>query len=155
MFWKKLLVVFCFAESLFLEMEVMKIVIMGCGRVGAQLAGLLDTDGHKVTVLDIDAHSFRRLPPSFGGTALLGDGTDEEMLKKAGITEADAFVAVTQGDNRNVMAAQIAKHVFNVPKVVCRIYDPLRKDVYEALGLEAISPTTVFAQLLRDKLLAM
>ena len=145
----------CFAESLFLEMEVMKIVIMGCGRVGAQLAGLLDTDGHKVTVLDIDAHSFRRLSPSFGGTALLGDGTDEEMLKKAGIAEADAFVAVTQGDNRNVMAAQIAKHVFNVPKVVCRIYDPLRKDVYEALGLEAISPTTVFAQLLRDKLLAM
>ena len=154
MFWKKLLAVFCFAESLFLEMKVMKIVIMGCGRVGAQLAGLLDTDGHKVTVLDIDAHSFRRLPPSFGGTALLGDGTDEEMLKKAGIAEADAFVAVTQGDNRNVMAAQIAKHVFSVPKVVCRIYDPLRKDVYEALGLEAISPTTVFAQLLRDKLLA-
>jgi len=77
------------------------------------------------------------------------------MLKKAGITEAGAFVAVTQGDNRNVMAAQIAKHIFNVPKVLCRIYDPLRKDVYEALGIEAISPTTVFAQLLRDKLLAM
>jgi len=93
------------------------------------------------------------LPPSFGGTALVGDGTHEEMLRKAGIGEADAFVAVTQGDNRNVMAAQIAKHVFNVPKVLCRIYDPLRKDVYEALGLEAVSPTTVFAQLLRDKLL--
>jgi trk system potassium uptake protein TrkA len=77
------------------------------------------------------------------------------MLKKAGIAEADAFVTVTQGDNRNVMAAQIAKHIFNVPKVLCRIYDPLRKDVYEALGIEAISPTTVFAQLLRDKLLAM
>jgi trk system potassium uptake protein TrkA len=75
------------------------------------------------------------------------------MLRKAGIGEADAFVAVTQGDNRNVMAAQIAKHVFNVSKVLCRIYDPLRKDVYEALGLEAVSPTTVFAQLLRDKLL--
>lgn len=132
----------------------MKIVIMGCGRVGAQLAGLLDADGHKIIVLDVDAHSFRRLPPSFGGTALVGDGTDEEMLRKAGVGEADAFVAVTQGDNRNVMAAQIAKHVFNVPKVLCRIYDPLRKDVYEALGLEAVSPTTVFAQLLRDKLLA-
>ena len=132
----------------------MKIVIMGCGRVGAQLAGLLDADGHKITVLDVDAHSFRRLPPSFGGTALVGDGTDEEMLRKASVGESDAFVAVTQGDNRNVMAAQIAKHVFNVPKVLCRIYDPLRKDVYEALGLEAVSPTTVFAQLLRDKLLA-
>jgi trk system potassium uptake protein TrkA len=130
-----------------------KIIIMGCGRVGAQLASLLDAEGHKVTVLDIDAHSFRRLPPSFGGTALVGDGTDEEMLRKAGITEADAFVAVTQGDNRNVMGAQIAKNIFNVPRVICRIYDPLRKDVYEALGLEAISPTTVFAQLLRDKLL--
>ena len=131
----------------------MKIIIMGCGRVGAQLASLLDADGHKITVLDIDAHSFRRLPPSFGGTALVGDGTDEEMLKKAGIAEADAFVAVTQGDNRNVMGAQIAKNIFNVRRVICRIYDPLRKDVYEALGLEAVSPTTVFAQLLRDKLL--
>jgi trk system potassium uptake protein TrkA len=130
-----------------------KIIIMGCGRVGAQLASLLDAEGHQVTVLDIDAHSFRRLPPSFGGTALVGDGTDEEMLRKAGITEADAFVAVTQGDNRNVMGAQIAKNIFNVPRVICRIYDPLRKDVYEALGLEAVSPTTVFAQLLRDKLL--
>jgi trk system potassium uptake protein TrkA len=131
-----------------------KIIIMGCGRVGAQLASLLDAEGHQVTVLDIDAHSFRRLPPSFGGTALVGDGTDEEMLRKAGITEADAFVAVTQGDNRNVMGAQIAKNIFNVLRVICRIYDPLRKDVYEALGLEAVSPTTVFAQLLRDKLLA-
>ena len=131
----------------------MKVIIMGCGRVGAQLASLLDAEGHKVTVLDIDAHSFRRLPPSFGGTALVGDGTDEEMLRKAGITEADAFVAVTQGDNRNVMGAQIAKNIFNVQRVICRIYDPLRKDVYEALGLEAVSPTTVFAQLLRDKLL--
>jgi len=130
-----------------------KVIIMGCGRVGAQLASLLDAEGHQVTVLDIDAHSFRRLPPSFGGTALVGDGTDEEMLRKAGITEADAFVAVTQGDNRNVMGAQIAKNIFNVQRVICRIYDPLRKDVYEALGLEAVSPTTVFAQLLRDNLL--
>ena len=140
--------------SRWLERIIMKIIIMGCGRVGAQLASLLDADGHQITVLDIDAHSFRRLPPSFGGTALVGDGTNEEMLRKAGITEADAFVAVTQGDNRNVMGAQIAKNIFNVQRVICRIYDPLRKDVYEALGLEAISPTTVFAQLLRDKLLA-
>ena len=133
----------------------MNVVIMGCGRVGAQLASLLDAEGHGVTVLDVDDYSFRRLPPTFGGTALVGDGTDEEMLKKAGIEEADAFVAVTQGDNRNVMAAQIAKRIFSIPKVVCRIYDPLRKDIYESLGLEAISPTTVFAQILKDKLLAM
>ena len=125
---------------------------MGCGRVGAQLASLLDTDGHKVTILDIDAYSFRRLPPTFSGTALVGDGIDEDVLKKAGIERADAFIAVTQGDNRNVMAAQIAKHVFNVPRVLCRIYDPLRKDLYEMLGLEAISPTTVFAHLLKERL---
>ncbi len=130
----------------------MKVVIMGCGRVGGQLAGLLAADGHTVTVLDIDAYSFRRLPPEFNGTALIGNGIDEEVLKKAGIEEADAFVAVTQGDNRNVMAAQIAKHIFNVPKVICRIYDPLRRELYSSLGLEAISPTTVFAQILKEKL---
>jgi trk system potassium uptake protein TrkA len=130
----------------------MKVVIMGCGRVGAQLAGLLDTDGHSVTILDTDAYSFRRLPPTFSGTALIGNGLNEEVLKKAGIEEADAFVAVTQGDNRNVMASQIAKHIFNVPKVVCRIYDPLRQELYNTLGLETFSPTTIFAQMLREKL---
>jgi trk system potassium uptake protein TrkA len=125
---------------------------MGCGRVGAQLAMLLDREQHEISVLDIDAYSFRRLSPDFSGTALLGNGIDEEVLKRAGIEEADAFVAVTQGDNRNVMAAQIAKHIFNVPKVVCRIYDPLRQELYKILGLEAISPTTVFAQILKEKL---
>ncbi len=130
----------------------MKVVIMGCGRVGARLAALLDADGHTVTVLDTDSYSFRRLSPEFGGAALLGNGIDEEALKRAGIEEADVFVAVTQGDNRNVMAAQIAKHIFNVPKVVCRIYDPLRQELYQTLGLEAISPTTIFAQILREKL---
>ena len=129
----------------------MNVVIMGCGRVGAQLAALLEEDGHKVTILDRDTYSFRRLPSAFKGTPLVGDGTDEESLKKAGIEEADAFVAVTQGDNRNVMAAQIAKDVFNVPKVVCRIYDPLREELYHTLGLETISPTKIGAQLLRDK----
>ena len=129
----------------------MNVVIMGCGRVGAQLAELLEEAGHKVTILDRDAYSFHRLPSSFNGTPLVGDGTDEESLKKAGIEEADAFVAVTQGDNRNVMAAQIAKEVFNVPKVVCRIYDPLREEIYHTLGLDTISPTKVGAQLLRDK----
>ncbi len=130
----------------------MKVVIMGCGRVGAQLAGLLDADGHSVTILDTDAYSFRRLPPKFGGTALIGNGINEEALKKAGIEEADAFVAVTQGDNRNVMATQIAKHIFNVPKVICRIYDPLRQELYSTLGLETFSPTTIFAQILKEKL---
>ena len=130
----------------------MKVVIMGCGRVGGRLAGLLESDGHAVTILDTDAYSFRKLPPNFKGTALVGNGLDQEVLKRAGIETADAFVVVTQGDNRNVMAAQIAKHVFNVPKVVCRIYDPLRQELYSTLGLETLSPTTIFAQMLREKL---
>ncbi len=130
----------------------MKIIIMGCGRVGGRLASLLDEDGHEVTVLDTDTYSFRWLPASFGGTALFGNGIDEEALKKAGIEDADMFVALTQGDNRNVMACQIAKHIFNVPRVMCRIYDPLREEMYSALGLETISPTKIFAQLLREKI---
>jgi len=130
----------------------MKIVIMGSGRVGAQLAGLLDAEGHQVTVLDTDAYSFRRLPADFSGTALVGNGLDQASLIKAGIEEADVFVAVTQGDNRNVMAAQIAQHIFNVPKVICRIYDPLRQELYQTLGIEAISPTTIFAQILKEKI---
>lgn len=130
----------------------MKVVIMGCGRVGSQLASLLDTDGHDVTILDINEYSFRRLAPTFKGTALLGNGTEEDSLKRAGIEEADAFVAVTQGDNRNVMAAQICKHIFKVPRVICRLYDPLRQELYTTLELEAFSPTTIIAQMLREKL---
>ena len=125
---------------------------MGSGRVGSQLAALLDSDGHQVVILDTDEYSFRRLPPTFKGTALLGDGTDDEVLEKAGLREADAFVVVTQGDNRNIMAAQIAKHIFNVPKIICRIYDPLRRDLYSTLGIEAFSPTTIFARMLRQQL---
>ena len=135
----------------------MKVVIMGCGRVGAWLARLLDADGHQITILDNDPYSFRRLnfprqPSEFKGTALVGNGTDQEALKRAGIKEADVFFALTQGDNRNVMACQIAKHIFNVPRVICRIYDPLRQEMYSDLGLEAISPTVVFAQMLKEKL---
>ena len=130
----------------------MDVVIMGCGRVGAELAHLLDAEGHKVTILDIDPSGFDRLEPNFHGTALLGDATDEEVLAKANIAEADAFVALTREDDKNAMAAQIAKQIFNVPKVICRIYDPLREEFYESLGLEGISPTVVFARLLKEKL---
>lgn len=125
---------------------------MGSGRVGARLAGLLDADGHQVTVLDIEPYSFRRLPPDFEGTALVGNGIDQQALRRAGIEEADVFIALTQGDNRNVMAAQIAKHIFNVPRVMCRIYDPLRNELYSTLGLETFSPTTVFADMLKEKI---
>jgi len=131
----------------------MKVVIMGCGRVGGRLAGLLDDEGHKVAILDLDDYSFRRLPPEFGGTALVGNGTDEDALKKAGIEKADAFIALTQGDNRNIMACQIAKHIFNVPRVLCRTYDPLRRELFGSLGIETFSPTTIFAQMIKEQLL--
>ena len=130
----------------------MKIVIMGCGRVGSRLAGLLDIEGHDVIIIDTDAYSFRRLPAEFGGNALVGNGMDEDSLRKAGIEDADAFIALTQGDNRNVMAAQIAGHIFKVPRVLCRIYDPLRRELFNSLGIEAFSPTTIFAQMLKEKL---
>jgi trk system potassium uptake protein len=131
----------------------MKIVIMGCGRVGSHLANSLDAEGHDITILDIDAYSFDRfLSPEFHGTALLGSGTDEEVLRNAEIEKADAFIAVAHGDNRNVMACQIAKHIFRVSKVICRIYDPQRRDLYMLLGIDAVSPTTLVAQSLREKL---
>lgn len=131
----------------------MKVVIMGCGRVGAQLAVALDREGHDVTVLDIRQEAFsKRLPADFGGRAIVGNGIDMDSLRRAGIQGADGFIAVTQGDNRNVMAAQIAQHLFNVPHVVCRIYDPIREEIYHSLGLETISPTRVGAQLLKEAL---
>ena len=130
----------------------MKVLVMGCGRLGAHLAGLLDADGHKVTILDTDSYSFRRLPPDFHGTALVGNGVDEEALRKAGIQEMDVFVALSDGDNRNIMAVQIAKHMFNVPRVICRLYDPLRQEVFDTLGLETFSPTTIFAQMLVSRI---
>lgn len=130
----------------------MKVLIMGCSRTGARLASLLDMDGHEVTVIDLDAYSFRRLPTSYGGKALVGNGTDEESLKRCGIEEVDTFLALTQGDNRNIMAAQIAKEVFGVERVVCRIYDQLRQEMYEGMELESISPTTIIADILKKKL---
>ncbi len=130
----------------------MKILIMGCGRLGARLAGLLDADGHQVTIVDTDSYAFRRLPSQFHGTALVGDGVDDEALRRAGIEDVSIFVALSQGDNRNIMAVQIAKHIFNVPRVICRVYDPLRQEVFDTLGIETFSPTTIFAGLLRQQI---
>ncbi len=129
----------------------MNVIIMGCSRVGAQLAGMLDAEGHKVTIMDVEPYSFRKLPPTFNGLAMVGNGLEEEALKKAGIEEADVFVTVTQGDNRNVMACQIAKHIYHVPKVVSRIYDPIREEMYHNLGIESVSPTKVMAGLLKER----
>ena len=128
-----------------------KVVIMGCGRTGSWLANILDAAGHSVTVMDVETYSFRRLSPDFKGKAIVGNGIEQDALKKAGIEEAEVFIAVTQGDNRNIMAAQMAKVIFNVPRVICRIYDPLRQEIYQTLGLETISPTTIFAEMLKKR----
>ena len=130
----------------------MKVVIMGCGRVGAALATMLDADGHDVTVLDFRQEAFRRLPPEFKGRRHTGNGIDQDVLARIGLAQADAFVATTQGDNRNVMATQMAKHVFGVRRTLCRIYDPIREEIYKGLGLETISPTLVGARMLKEML---
>jgi trk system potassium uptake protein TrkA len=130
----------------------MKIVIMGCGRVGAELATLLDREGQEVTILDIDPDAFGQLPADFKGSCVVGNGIDQDVLQRIGLAEADAFVAASPGDNRNVMASQIAKHIFGVRKVVCRIFDPIREELYHSLGLETISPTREMARLLKEAL---
>src|SRR3954453_13026454 len=129
-------------------------IIMGCGRVGARLANLLADDGHDVMILDVNSSAFKRLGPDFKGTTMLGNGVDVDVLRRAGIERADAFAATTQGDNRNIMASQIARHIFNVPKVVTRIYDPIRQDTYAELGLETISPTVLGAAALMEAITA-
>jgi trk system potassium uptake protein TrkA len=130
----------------------MKIVIMGCGRTGAALANLLDKEGHGVTIMDLSAYQFRRLSPDFRGVSFVGNGIDQDALIRAGIKEADGFVAITQGDNRNIMAAQIAKNIFGVQRVLCRLYDPLRAELYAELGLTVFNPTTLGAGILKDAL---
>jgi trk system potassium uptake protein TrkA len=130
----------------------MYVVIMGCGRVGARLAKLLVNAGHEVTVLDVNSSAFDRLGSDFPGTTIVGNGTDVDVLQNAGLDRADAFVAATQGDNRNIMASQIAQHIFNIQKVVTRIYDPIRMDTFQTLGLDAISPTVIGASVFYKKL---
>ena len=130
----------------------MKVVILGCGRVGATLANMLDEKEHQVSVIDYSSDSFRRLDTRFNGETIIGNGVDEEILMRAGIKDADAFIAVTNGDNRNIMASQIAKEIFNVKKVICRIYDPIRESTYSELGLETFCPTKIGAQMLFDAL---
>ena len=128
----------------------MRVVIMGCGRVGARIASLLDHSGNAITVIDTDSRAFRRLPAGFGGETVIGTGIDEDVLRKAGIEDADAFIAVTNGDNRNIMASQVARLIFDVPVVICRIYDPVREDTYRRLGLTTVCPTTTVSAIILD-----
>lgn len=128
----------------------MKIVILGCGRVGAYLAQTLDAGGDDVTIVDRNRDSFARLGSNYGGKMVLGTGIDEDVLRKAGIEKADSFIAVTNGDNTNAMAAQIAKLIFKVPHVVARLYDPVREETYHLLGLETVCSTVMGAERIRE-----
>jgi trk system potassium uptake protein TrkA len=124
-------------------------VILGCGRQGARLAQLLEAEQYHVCIIDRLPAAFSRLH-DFQGERLLGNGTDEDVLKRAGVEDAYAFAAVTNGDNTNLMAAQIARVIFEVPRVVCRVYDPARAGIYHDLGLETVSATTVGARMIRN-----
>ena len=130
----------------------MYVIIMGCGRLGAELAVMLEEDGHEIAILDIDKYAFDHLPNSFGGRKILGDGTDQDTLRRAGAERADAFVAATRGDNRNALAAQVARHVFQIQRVGSVIFDPIREEVYHGLGLRTINPTKIEARLLRESI---
>jgi trk system potassium uptake protein TrkA len=128
----------------------MQILILGCGRVGSTLAKMLSGEGHDVTVMDQTSDAFRRLGTKFTGKRVVGQGTDADTLRGAGIETADVFVSVTQGDNTNIMAAQIAKIVFKVPTVLTRIYDPSRAEAYSQMGIYTICTTSIAAGLMRD-----
>jgi trk system potassium uptake protein TrkA len=130
----------------------MKLVIVGCGRVGAMAALALSKAGHQVTVIDSNRRAFDRLGSDFTGEMVLGNGIDEDVLRQAGIESADGFASLTNGDNRNIMAAQIAQHIYKVPRVVCRIYDPIREEAYRKLGLHSYCPTIEGAEKVRRML---
>ncbi|KRF06957.1 MULTISPECIES: potassium channel family protein [Nocardioides] len=117
----------------------MHVVIMGCGRVGSTLARSLEDRNHTVAIIDSDPDAFRRLGPTFNGDKVTGYGFDQEVLEKAGIRRADAFAAVSSGDNSNIIAARVARETFGIQQVVARIYDPGRAEVYQRLGITTVA----------------
>jgi trk system potassium uptake protein TrkA len=131
----------------------MKIIIMGCGRVGEQLARLMAGEGHQIVVIDNDAPALGRLGADFKGRVVRGVGFDREVLLQAGVEGADAFAATSSSDNANIIAARIARNVFRVPRVVARLYDPRRAEIYQRLGLSTISSTTWGAERIRELLI--
>ncbi|MEW6097510.1 MAG: TrkA family potassium uptake protein [bacterium] len=130
----------------------MYIIIIGCGRVGSQLANSLSMEGHNIVIIDKNERSFKRLGANFNGTTLVGNGYDEELLREAGIEKADAVAVVTNGDNTNVVSTQVARKIFHVPTVVTRIYDPKREYLYRELGLDVIGGTTLIAEMIKEKI---
>jgi len=130
----------------------MRVIIMGCGRVGEQLARLMSEDGHDVAVIDYNAAALARLGPDFKGRRIKGIGFDRAVLLAAGIEDADGFAAMSSSDNANVVAARIARTIFHVPRVVARLFEPERAEVYRRLGLVTISSTTWGAERIRELL---
>lgn len=128
----------------------MKTVIVGCGRVGAVLAGSFDQAGHEVIIIDPSTRAFDRLPSTFGGSALRGDGTDEDTLRRAGAEGADIFIAMTEGDNRNVMAAQVAHEALGAKRVIAKINDPVRAEAYADLGIGTLCRTNLMSDAVND-----
>ena len=128
----------------------MKTVIVGCGRVGSVLAESFDDAGHEVIVIDPSTRAFDRLPSSFRGTAVRGDGTDEDILRRAGAENADVFIAMTEGDNRNVMAAQLAHEALGAKQVIAKINDPLRAEAYSELGIATLCRTNLMADAVNE-----
>ncbi len=126
----------------------MTIVIVGCGRVGARLAQRLEKGGHQVAVVDDDRETFLRLGANFGGQTFQGSGMENEVLARAGTRGADCVIAVTGGDNRNLMIAQMAQHIFDAKRVVARLHDPIRAATFRKLGIETLCTTTVIEGLL-------
>ena len=130
----------------------MNVVIVGCGRTGAFLAELLDQGGDTVSIVDVERSAFSRLPSNFKGTPVLGNGTDMDILRQAGIESANAFLALTQGDNRNLMAAQIAQKIFGLKQVIAKVNDPVRAQTYREMGINTFSRTTILGTLLHAML---
>jgi trk/ktr system potassium uptake protein len=129
------------------------IVIMGCGRVGSTIAHILEDHGHSVAVIDQDPDAFRKLSAGFKGTKITGIGFDRDVLIEAGIERADAFAAVSSGDNSNVIAARVVRESFGVGRVVARIYDPRRAEVYQRLGIPTVATVRWTADQMLRKLL--
>jgi trk system potassium uptake protein TrkA len=121
----------------------MKAVVVGCGRVGASVADELDRAGWQVLIIDLRSAAFDRLPATFGGTALRGDGTDEDVLRRAGAENADLFLALTEGDNRNIMAAQLGIEALAARKTVAKVNDPVRAEAYAHLGIATLCRTNL------------
>ena len=126
----------------------MRVIIVGCGRVGAWVASELDRRGENVTAIDINPRAFNRLPSTFKGETVRGNGTDEDVVRSAGAEQTDLLMALTEGDNRHGLAAQLGKHTFGIPRVIAKINDPLRSEAYRALGIETISRTTILGNAL-------